>query len=68
MVAARGNKHVRVVGQTSHEFAVANGVGPNAVEAVKVRQRWCLGCNTGVEVKFLVYTTRIKVKRVLLGC
>jgi hypothetical protein len=68
MVAARGNEPARVVGQMDHEFTVANGVGTEAADADEVRQRWWLGCNTWVEVAFLVCMTRIDVKGVLLGC
>jgi hypothetical protein len=39
-VATRGNENTRVVEQMSHEFAVANGVRPEAARTVVVGQRW----------------------------
>jgi hypothetical protein len=66
MVATRGNEHARVVGQMSHEFAVTNGVGPEAARMVVVLQRCGRCCSRGVEVKFLV-GPRVEVKCVRLG-
>jgi hypothetical protein len=52
--ATRGNEHAKVVGHLSHKFAVANGVGPQALRACEIRQRRGLGSIRRVEVKGLV--------------
>jgi hypothetical protein len=66
-VAARGNEHARVVGQMSHEFALANRVGPEAARTVVVWQRWGRSCSTWAEMEFLV-GPRVEVMGVRLGC
>jgi hypothetical protein len=53
-VATRGDQHTRVVGHMSHDFAVANGVGPEAARAVVVGQRWGHCYNRGVEDRIVV--------------
>jgi hypothetical protein len=53
-IPSRGNEHTGVVGHMSHEFTVANGVGPEAARTVMVWQQWGRCYNMGVEVKFLV--------------
>jgi hypothetical protein len=64
MVAARGNNHAREVGQMGHKFAVASGVGPQAVRAVELRQRRGLGYITRVKIKGPVCIKRVEIKGV----